>query len=312
MWYKSPFKNLNRIQSKQVGAIVASSVFSEFTMNQLHSGQTNIFRQCFMPSLRTIAGNDGVFNVQEFLADRFESELQYNGENLGGDLNSCQSLYKLASASIPVTVSYPYISAEDLRKRMCVLSSALLHDFNKEVRITTESWFFAFQHVLLRFLCDCERPLENTVVEGLCTEHVRNSLECVLNEEIPINIQTLVDGIYAQTTSESLNSLDSSCASVLLILRFVSKQSHQLIDGLRTLHGICLQYKKREGSSKPFIDFVALYCATLIGARFGSRYFTADFLERIPDADLVCSTALSLVQFSWNPNYIQAGLIPQV
>ena len=113
-----------------------------------------------------------------------------------------------------------------------------------------------------------------------------------------------------QLSKGGCTDIDTIAVCTLRTVRFVTSKVKSLHEAL-----ILLQKLRTESTdqdrTQDHLSFVILYCASLLGAHFGSRHLPVNELSQITDADLVCSSSFSLMQFSWNPDYVRAGTVPQ-
>ncbi|KNH09474.1 LRR-GTPase of the ROCO family [Perkinsela sp. CCAP 1560/4] len=317
MWHQSSFKQLSRVQMRQVGSLVTVALYDSLAGGSSNPRHTPLYHLDFLPAARTISGNEGVFNVQEFVADRYETARQVYNYDLSNDsIDGQDAFFRLTVASIPVVVSYPYVSTKELGNRLQVLEDHYLKYQRAESRDRIRHWTHAMQHILLRYLCECKNPIRNTSLEGICSPEICTLLDEITREEISAMSSSLLVDLNSLTSE--LNNIDTIAYASLRIFRFITHENTSLACGLqklKDLRGGVIREMNEKPDQLPFIarflEFVSIYIAVLLGSRFGARNMPCDLVQTVPDVDLVCSLALSIAQYTWNPNYVHAGVLPQ-
>ena len=314
MWYRAPFRNLSSVQSRQVGSIVSVSLFdaqciapAKASKNLEPTTHSYVYATNFLPSLRTLAGNSGILDWEALNLDRLESIRQYIQQY---NHRGCHPLYELCALAMPLTCSYPYVSTRELAIRIRAIGAEFLQNSRERDNIAIYDWTIAFQHIILRYLVESKRPMENTALEGVCAQNIEKIIHIVLKEEVAKDAEHLVEHMGLKLSKGDCKDIDTIAACILRTVRFVTSKE-------RTLHEALVKLRKLRNESldhhdiQDHLDFVILYCASLIGAHFGSRHLPVNEISQIADADLVCSSSFSLMQFSWNPDYVKAGTVPQ-
>eukprot|EP00759_Apiculatamorpha_spiralis_P054046 PhF_6_TR6790/c0_g1_i1/m.9773 len=332
MWFQSSFRQLSNIQSRQVGVYVGASIadgaiasrngtripFAGYTLQELKRQRIQSHTQyyaVFLSMLRALDAAEGVFVEGRFHTDLLasiklasgavtplDSVIRLRDALASGDVISRSSCpddegdLEALAAAIPIVALYPYASDEDIiTSTTQVWRTFDLTGARAKSRHVLPS-FYACCSVLGRYMCQNPKPILNT---GL-------SLPEGEGEEVEILRQKIID------CSRGIPALDTSLSTM---------QEHPFIDRVMTTcwevtaaaksfeHGMEMVLSKLDGKA---LEGSAIYVGGLLGAKFGARALPLEWLENMPDGQLVGSLAVTLSQYAWNPNQRGAGKMQQV